>query len=139
MLLAPFLYAIKYARVNFGFSEDICVYATASYFVLAAIYMASGWIARADLMYKYFLRSASQHRVTFEMLHIAYIVGLSLIAGLYYLVNFREVVSMFLYQGNLIRILKLFVAVPFSVMSTGALILHALAICRGSLRWKNKK
>ena len=58
MLLAPFLYTIKYARVNYGFSEDICVYAIASYFVMTAIYMASGWIARADLMYKYFLRSA---------------------------------------------------------------------------------
>jgi hypothetical protein len=134
IFLFPVLHVIRYAKARLGVSEDFCTVAVALYFIVAFVSTAGGWAARYDIMYKDFLRSARRNRLAFAMLPFGYLGGAALIVGVFYLINFKELVDDFLLHGNFASITKFFAVIPFSLMLISVFLLHVLALARGSLR-----
>jgi len=130
MLLLPVLYAIKHARDKIGLSENFCIDAVAAYFLLSFCLTGAVWALQYRLIYKNFLRNAKQHQVLFAMLPFMCLVGIAIIIFTFYIIDLREIVSDFLLNNNLVRIVKFYAIVPFSLMLVTALALYILALTR---------
>jgi hypothetical protein len=118
-----------------GVPDNYCLFSVEVYLVLSYVFMACGMIARYDIMYGHFLRNSKRYRIGSVALVLLYIVGFGSLAGAYYFVSLQDLVYDFLSHGNLVRILKFFAVLPYSLLVISVFLLHVLALKRGSFKW----